>query len=152
KLASAGIISAMSIITMVVSFAATVVSGPFSDKIGRRKPPVIIACLLYGIGIMMPLLFPSVMGMLLFAGIAGLGYGMYMAVDQALNIDVLPNKEDAGKDLGFLNVASCAGQAVGAGITSIIVTVTHGYVMVFPVAIIITLIAAISVWKIRSVQ
>ena len=90
--------------------------------------------------------------MLLFAGIAGLGYGMYMAVDQALNIDVLPNKEDAGKDLGFLNVASCAGQAVGAGITSIIVTVTHGYVMVFPVAIIITLIAAISVWKIRSVQ
>ena len=152
KLASAGIISAMSIITMVVSFAATVVSGPFSDKIGRRKPPVIIACLLYGIGIMMPLLFTSVMGMLLFAGIAGLGYGMYMAVDQALNIDVLPNKEDAGKDLGFLNVASCAGQAVGAGITSIIVTVTHGYVMVFPVAIIITLIAAISVWKIRSVQ
>lgn len=152
KSASAGIISMMSVITMVVAFVATIVSGPVSDKIGRRKPPVIIACILYGIGIMMPLILPSVMGMLLFAGIAGLGYGMYMSVDQALNIDVLPNKEDAGKDLGFLNVASCAGQAIGAGITSIIVTVTNGYVMVFPIAIIITVIAAISVWKIKSVQ
>lgn len=152
KLASAGVISVMSIITMTVSFIATVVSGPLSDKIGRRKPPVMVACLLYGIGIMMPLLFPSVIGMLLFAAMAGLGYGMYMSVDQALNIDVLPNKEDAGKDLGFLNIASCAGQAVGAGITSLIVTITHGYVMVFPIAIVITIIAAISVWKIKGVQ
>jgi MFS family permease len=152
KQLAAGIISMMSIITMIVSFISTIVSGPLSDKIGRRKPPVIIACLLYGVGILMPLIFPSVLGMLLFAGIAGLGYGMYMSVDQALNIDVLPNKKDAGKDLGFLNVASCAGQAVGAGITSTIVTISGGYTLVFPVAICITLLAALSVLKIKGVR
>lgn len=152
KQVSASVISMMSIITMIVAFGATVVSGPLSDKIGRRKPPIIISCILYGIGILMPLIFPSILGMLLFAGIAGLGYGMYMAVDQALNIDVLPNKKDAGKDLGFLNIASCAGQAVGAGITSTIVTVTGSYTVVFPVAIFITLIAVVSVWRIKGVR
>lgn len=149
---AAGVISVMSVITMIVSFIAAVTSGPISDRIGRRKPPVVVACLLYAIGIAMPWMLPSTLGMLLFAGIAGLGYGMYMAVDQALNVDVLPDKENAGKDLGFLNVASCAGQAVGAGITSILVTTMGSYTPIFPVAIIITIIAIISVLLIRKVK
>ncbi|WP_261649020.1 MFS transporter [Leuconostoc mesenteroides] len=152
KTQAAAIISIMSIITMIVSFISTFFSGYLSDKLGKRKPPVILSCLLYGVGIAMPFLFPSVMGMLLFAGIAGLGFGIYMAVDQALNVDVLPNKNDAGKDLGFLNIASCAGQAMGAGITSTLVTVSGGYTIVFPVAILITILAALSVWKIKGVQ
>ena len=51
--------------------------------------------------------FPTAMGMYLFGGIASFGYGMYLSVDQALNVDVLPNKETAGKDLGFMNIATC---------------------------------------------
>ncbi|MFX3618666.1 MAG: MFS transporter [Sporolactobacillus sp.] len=152
KESAASVISVMSVITMIVSFIAAVTSGPVSDKIGRRKPPVIFACVLYAIGIAMPWIFPSTMGMLLFAGIAGLGYGMYMSVDQALNVDVLPNKKNAGKDLGFLNVASCAGQAIGSVITATLVTVTGSYISVFPVAIIITVIAAYSVWAIKGVR
>ena len=45
----------------------------------------------------MPWIFKSTMGMYLFAGIAGLGYAVYSAVDQALLVDVLPNKEEAGR-------------------------------------------------------
>lgn len=51
--------------------------------------------------------------MYLYAGIAGFGYGVYSAIDQALNVDVLPNKEEAGKGLGILNLATTLGQAVG---------------------------------------
>lgn len=152
KAHAAGIISVMSIITMIVSFVASVASGPISDKIGARKPPVVVSCILYAVGIAMPWLIPSATGMLLFAGIAGLGYGMYMAVDQALNIDVLPNKDDAGKDLGFLNVASCAGQAIGSGITSTLVTMTGSYTPIFPVAIVITGIAVVAVIRIKGVK
>ena len=39
--------------------------------------------------------------MILFSAIGGFGYGMYGSVDQALNVDVLPNEEEAGKDLAF---------------------------------------------------
>lgn len=152
KANAASVISIMSLITMVVAFIASITSGPISDKIGKRKPPVILSCGLYAIGIAMPWIFPTTMGMLLFAGIAGFGYGMYMSVDQALNVDVLPNKENAGKDLGFLNMASCAGQAIGAVITSTLVTIVGSYIPVFPVAIVITVIAALSVWSIKGVK
>ena len=58
-----------------------------------RKVLVIIASLLFAIGTAMPWIMPSVTGMYLYAGIAGFGYGVYSAIDQALNVDVLPNKE-----------------------------------------------------------
>ncbi|MDK7091118.1 transporter [Bifidobacterium breve] len=83
-----------------------------------------IASLLFAIGTAMPWIMPSVTGMYLYAGIAGLGYGVYSAIDQALNVDVLPNKEEAGKNLGILNLATTLGQAVGPTITSTVKTST----------------------------
>lgn len=145
-------ISVMAIITMIVSFIAAIISGPLSDAIKRRKPPILVACILYAIGIAMPWFIPSVAGMFLFAGIAGFGYGMYSAVDQALNVDVLPNKKDAGKDLGILNIATCAGQAIGSFVTSSIVTMTHNYNLVFPTAIVIALCAGASVLTIKRIK
>ena len=50
--------------------------------------------------------------MMLYAGVAGTGYGIYIAVDQALNVDVLPSQEEAGKDLGILNLANTVGQVL----------------------------------------
>ncbi|WP_258175551.1 hypothetical protein [Bifidobacterium callitrichos] len=90
--------------------------------------------------------------MFLFGGIASFGYGMYLSVDQALNVDVLPNKETAGKDLGFMNIATCAGQAIGVAITSSIVAATHSYTLVFPTAIAMAAIAAIAVLGIKRVK
>lgn len=103
KTEAAGTIATMSIITMVVSLTASLISGPISDKMHTHKVPVIIASLLFAIGTAMPWIMPSVTGMYLYAGIAGFGYGVYSAIDQALNVDVLPNKEEAGKGLGILN-------------------------------------------------
>ncbi len=90
--------------------------------------------------------------MFLFGGIASFGYGMYLSVDQALNVDVLPSKETAGKDLGFMNIATCAGQAIGVVITSTLVSVLGSYTAVFPVAIAMTAVAAISVLGIKRVR
>ncbi len=98
KTEATGTIATMSIITMVVSLTASLISGPISDKMHTHKVPVIIASLLFAIGTAMPWIMPSVTGMYLYAGIAGFGYGVYSAIDQALNVDVLPNKEEAGKD------------------------------------------------------
>lgn len=152
KAQSAVTIQIISIITMIVSVVAPFASGPISDLIKRRKPLIMFSCALYAVGLAMPWIFPSRMGMLLFAGIAGFGYGIYMAVDQALNVDVLPDKENAGKDLGFLNVATCAGQAMGSAITSMLVTVTGAYTVVFPVAIAISVLAGAVVLTIKRVK
>ena len=108
----------MSIITMVVSLTASLISGPISDKMHTHKVPVIIASLLFAIGTAMPWIMPSVTGMYLYAGIAGFGYGVYSAIDQALNVDVLPNKEEAGKGLGILNLATTPNQPLEADFDS----------------------------------
>ena len=99
----------------------------------------------------MPWLIPSSLGMYLFAGIAGLGYAVYSAVDQALLVDVLPNKEEAGKDLGILNMATTLGQMCGPVIMSTIV-VALGYNFAFPVAIALAIIGCIFIMAIKKVK
>lgn len=148
---SAATISVISVITMVVSLVGSVSAGPFSDLIGRRKLPVVIASVCFAIGIAMPWIMPTVTGMYLYAAIAGLGYGVYSSVDQALLVDVLPNKDKAGKDLGILNLATTLGQMCGPIIMSSIV-LSAGYALAFPVAIALALIGCVFILLIRSVR
>lgn len=148
---SAITISVMSSIIMVVSLIGTFISGPVSDLLGRRKLPVIVASILFAVGIAMPWVMPTTMGMYLFAGIAGLGYAVYSAVDQALLVDVLPNKEEAGKDLGILNLATTLGQMVGPVIMSAIV-LNFGYAVSFPVSIVLALIGCFFIQIIKGVK
>mgnify|MGYP000276100348 FL=1 len=136
---SAVTVSVVSMIMMVMSLVGSFISGPVSDLIGRRKVPVVVASVLFAVGIAMPWIFKSTMGMYLFAGIAGLGYAVYSAVDQALLVDVLPNKEEAGKDLGILNMATTLGQMCGPVVMSAIV-VNLGYNFAFPTSIVLAII------------
>lgn len=110
-----------------------------------------IASLLFAIGTAMPWIMPSVTGMYLYAGIAGFGYGVYSAIDQALNVDVLPNKEEAGKDLGILNLATTLGQAVGPTITST-VNRDRSFTPAFAISIIMAVYAAVFVLRIQKVK
>ncbi|WP_082110024.1 MFS transporter [Demequina phytophila] len=149
---SAATISTMSLVLLVVSAVSALTAGPISDKIGRRKVPVVAASILLAIGYALPWIMHNAWGMILFAAIGGFGYGMYGSVDQALNVDVLPNAEEAGKDLGILNMATTLGQMVGPIATSIIVTAIGGYSAVFPIAIGLVVAACVFIMRIRSVR
>ena len=149
---SAVTISTMSLVLMVVSLISALAAGPISDKIGRRKIPVVIASLLLAIGYALPWLLQSSLGMILFSAIGGFGYGMYGSVDQALNVDVLPNEEEAGKDLGILNIATTLGQMVGPIVTSAIVVATGSYGLVFPMAIVLVTLACVFIMMIKKVK
>lgn len=151
KTSAAATISVMSVITMVVGLVGSIASGAISDFIGRRKLPVIVASVLLIIGYLLPWIMKSPSSMMLFAGFAGLGYAVYGAVDQALNVDVLPSKEEAGKDLGILNISTTLGQMAGPIVTSILV-VSGGYNLVFPTAIAFAFIACIFIQMIRSTK
>ncbi|WP_347014398.1 MFS transporter [Bifidobacterium dentium] len=148
---SAVTVSVVSMIMMVMSLVGSFISGPVSDIIGRRKVPVVVASVLFAIGIAMPWVFPSSMGMYLFAGIAGLGYAVYSAVDQALLVDVLPNKEEAGKDLGILNMATTLGQMCGPIVMSALV-VNLGSNFAFPTSIALAIIGCFFIMAIKKVK
>lgn len=152
KNAASATVSAMAVITMVVSLVVSLASGPISDRLGKRKLPVFISSAIIAAGIAVPWLWPTKTAMLAYAALMGLGYGIYMAVDQALNVDVLPNPDEAGKDLGILNLANTLGQVIAPIAVSMIVTATGGYFLVFPVAIVAVMAGAVVILFIRKVQ
>ena len=152
KNAASETVSAMAIITMVVSLVVSLVSGPLSDRIGMRKLPVFVSSAIIAVGIAVPWLWPTKGAMLIYAALMGLGYGIYMAVDQALNVDVLPNPDEAGKDLGILNLANTLGQVIAPIVVSSIVVVTGGYFLVFPIAIAAVMAGAVVILFIRKVR
>jgi MFS family permease len=90
--------------------------------------------------------------MFAYAALMGLGYGIYMAVDQALNVDVLPNPDEAGKDLGILNLANTLGQVIAPIVVSSIVVATGGYFLVFPIAIAAVMVGAVVILFIKKVK
>ncbi len=146
------VLAKMSVVTMVVSFVASLTSGTISDKIGRRKPIIVVACVMICIGIAAPWLLKNAFSMYIFALFAGLGYGVYSSVDQALNVDVLPDQENAGKDLGILNIANTIGQILGPVLTSIIVVNTGSYFLAFPVAAALILVGVVFILLIKNVD
>jgi MFS family permease len=46
----------------------------------------------------------------------GFAFGIYVGVDLALVVDVLPNPDDAGKDLGVFNMANALPQSAAPGL------------------------------------
>ena len=95
--AAAATVSTMAVITMIVSLVVSLVSGPISDRIGKRKLPVFVSSAIIAIGIAVPWVLKSQFFMFAYAALMGLGYGIYMAVDQALNVDVLPNPDEGSR-------------------------------------------------------
>lgn len=140
---SAATISTMSVISMVVLIVTSMVSGPLSGRLQRRKVIVAIGSVIIAIGVAIPWFMPNALGMMLFAGIGGAGYGIYIAVDQALNVDVLPSQEEAGKDLGILNLANTVGQVLAPVVVGAIVLATGSYAALFPIAVVAVLLDAV---------
>lgn len=139
-------------IILVAGLVGGFISGPISDLLRRRKVPVVAASLCFAVGVAMPWLMPTTTGMYLFALIAGFGYAVYGAVDQALNVDVLPDPDKAGKDLGILNMSTTLGQMCGPLVTAAIVSRTDSYALVFPVSITFAILGCVAILAIKRVR
>ena len=76
------------------------------DLTGKRKMLVASSTLLFGVGVAMLAHADSLAAFYWVEAIMGLAYGIYMSVDMALILEVLPNPDDSGKDLGVFNMAN----------------------------------------------
>jgi MFS family permease len=89
--------------------------------------------------------------MIVYAVIAGIGNGSYLAVDQALNIAVLPNPETAAKDLGVMNLSATLGQVMGPVTAGALISFS-GYRAIFPSMAIICIIGCLMIMAIKHVK
>jgi MFS family permease len=109
RIAPAEVASKIFLATLVltgVSLIFAPLAAKVSDRIGRRKPFVIIAAVIFAIGLIVVATAHSYPQFLVAIAIVGLGQGVYFAVDLALVTEVLPDPATAAKDLGIMNLAN----------------------------------------------
>ena len=135
----------------VMVMVTAVVAGPWSDRVGRRKPFVIGSSAIIAMAGLIMAFFPVWPGALAGAAVLGVGFGAYLAVDFALLTQVLPQALDRGKDMGVINVANSLPQVVAPTLALLAVTRWGGYSTLFVMAAIIGLLGAVFVVKIKSV-
>lgn len=140
------------LVSLVGIIVSTLIAGPLSDRLGRRKIFAVAAGVIMAIALLIPWAMPSLLGMLAYALVSGLGFGAYQAVDSALMSEVLPSRDDFAKDLGVLNIAATLPQTIAPAAAGAIVLAFHSYVGLFPIGIVIALAGAFAVIPIKSVR
>ncbi|MGE0819619.1 MAG: MFS transporter [Candidatus Nanopelagicales bacterium] len=133
------------------TIVTAVIAGVISDRDGRRKIYVILATVVMAVSAVLLAFFPVFSIAMVAALILGLGYGMYLAVDQALITQVLPTAVDRGRDLGVINIANSAPQVLAPVIAAPIVTSSLDYTGLYLLTAVVTLLSAVLVTRIRSV-
>lgn len=143
------------LILILIYTAATlltvVAGGVLSDRTGRRKPSVIGSGLVMAAAAVLLAVWPTWTGAIIAAGVLGLGFGVYLSVDQALITQVLPTSFDRAKDLGIINIANSAPQVLGPACAAPIIAYLGGYTALFAVVAMATIAGSILVTRITSV-
>jgi MFS family permease len=158
-----------SVVIGIILLSATIsgfLGGLLSDRLGR-KPVVIYSSVIIAATCLM-FLFCRNLEQLLGAGVIfGLGYGAYISVDWALGTDVLPSRQDAGKDMAVWHISMTlpqqvapllAGQVLGLYVAGHIMVDGKsvgtygwtGYAIVFCVAAACFFVSGILVKKVRG--
>jgi MFS family permease len=141
------------LVQSVVLVAASLIGGRLSDRTGRRKVFILAASSVYGLALFTIAIASNFNGFLIGMAISGLGFGMYMAVDLALVADVLPDRDNAAKDLGVFNMAGALPFSIAPAIAPAILAGSNGsYGALFTVAGVCALVGAVAILFVKRVR
>ncbi|MFI6088738.1 MFS transporter [Streptomyces sp. NPDC051218] len=148
------VLAPISAVAMAVS---TVAGGVLSDRMDRRKLFVAASAVISAVALLIPAVSPNWTAMLVFAALNGLGFGCFMAVDNALVSMILPSADDAARDLGVLNMAQAGPQILAPFVASVIVSLCGGsdgggYTALFIAGAVLSVLGALAVRPIRGVR
>lgn len=157
------------VLSLVCASITGLLGGRISDRIGRKRV-VYIANAAIGLACLAFVVVPSMEWVYAVAMLFGLGYGAYYSVDWALGCDVLPNKDDAAKDMAVWNIAMVLPQSIALPLSGAILgtfghhftnsptgeRITHyfpaGYTAMFGLAAFFLLLGAFLIRNVRSVR
>lgn len=154
----AGIIASLSLGGILAVTAGALGGGFLSDRLKRRRLFILIGGLIMAVGMLLQAFAPDLAVLVIGSLTTSLGLGLFAAVDQALLLDVLPEREtDAGRFMGITGFATSIPQSIAplaaSGILLIGVTGDErNYTLLFIVAAASVVLAGAAVMRIRSVR
>ena len=138
----------------VCVLATAVLSGRWSDRVGRRKPFVALSAVISGVGAAVLAVSQTWPGAIAGAAVFGVAYGVFLSVDFALVTQVLPSSGDAARDLGVINIAAALPQVVApvlaAPLVAAFATAQAGYAAL-ALSAAVSILGGILVGRIRGV-
>jgi len=131
------------------------IGGWLSDRFQRRKIFVISAAVMFAVGTYLLVHVDTVSAFYGIEVLLGAGFGLYYAVDMALVVDVLPNPDDAAKDLGVMNIANALPQSLAGSIGAFLLNINSdggNYTLLYLVAGVVCLLGAAAILPIKKVR
>ncbi|QBD81731.1 MFS transporter [Ktedonosporobacter rubrisoli] len=140
-------------ISTIILIITAIIGGRMADKLQRLKLFVSAGALIMMLSLILIALVPVWNVMLGAGALLGIGFGIYLSVDIALAVRVLPRAGHQGKDLGLINTAIFIPLIFSPLIGAAVLNNFHNnYAALFLVAAVCFLLAAIAVLPIKSVR
>jgi MFS family permease len=141
------------LVQSAVVVVASLVGGRLSDRTGRRKIFVLTASIVYGLAMFVVAVASGFAVFLVGMAISGLGFGLYVAVDLALVVEVLPDQDNVAKDLGVFNMAGALPFSIAPGIAPAVLAIGSGsYGVLYAVAGVCALTGAAAILPVQRVR
>eukprot|EP01133_Synstelium_polycarpum_P015237 gene15237-18034_t len=143
---------------IVTSIPSSIISGPLSDRFGRKLLVYICSGLMAICcsGFLILCFRPSFIGVMVTAAFFGIGYGGYLAVDWALALDVLPEKNEIAKDMGIWHQAFVVPQVIAPLISGQIIdavkrshNISTAFAIVFSMTITWFIMSSVMIFPIK---
>lgn len=148
-----------SMFTLALTLSFTSICGGWiSDRIGRRKPFVFAASLIFVAAMVIIAFSTSVTHFVIGVGIAGLGQGLYLSVDYALVAALLPDdRREAAKGMSVYNLSSNIPSTLAPTLAPALLSVgasqaTPNYSSMYLFAALFSLIGAVVTLMLRGVR
>lgn len=148
---AASVAAMLGILLAICSVISTTVAGPLSDKLKRRKAPAMVSAVLFALAASTLLFTDQSWILFVQTPIAALAFGAFSSVDQALMVEILPNKTTAARDLGFLNTTNTLSGVIGGGLGAFLIAVV-GYSGLFICACLLAVLCVVFFIPVRRVR
>jgi MFS family permease len=150
------------VMLLLLAVPSTLIAGKLSDRYGR-KPVVYVAGAIQAAVALGFMLAGNYMAALCIGAVFGIGYGAYESVNWALATDVLPDMDDAAKDMGIWHMALTVPQLVATPVSGWLLDIFQstgkemgrpnlGYAVIFSVSIVYFILGTVFVSKVKKAR
>ncbi|MFU8946192.1 MFS transporter [Mycetocola zhadangensis] len=138
------------------TIAGVFLGGFLSDKLRRRKAFVLGSGILFGIGALVMVVAPDLTLLLVGSLLCNISIGVFSAVDQALFLDVLPERDtEAGRFVNIIQLANVSAQAIApfaAAAVLALLAAGDRYAVIFVAAAVFTVAGGLVILKVKGVR
>lgn len=142
----------LTVVYLLSGLVTTYTAGWMSDRWQRRRVFVAAAAAMQAFAGFLLGAAPTFTVTIVGAAFMGGGFGAYMAVDQALVTQVLPDAHARAKDLGIMSIGTMVPPAVAPLLAGAIITFGGGYPALFFLVGAIATLGAALVYRVRTVR